>query len=270
MNDLYNDVPPTKIRQKDEPFRPARTSKFWNWVASKSFGALIEKRFCAFRYKGLEHFLNRNDKYPTILFAPHSNWWDGMIAHVICNRICHKEIRIMIEELNRFPILRRAGGFSVNKKSAQSSMQSLQYAVRTLKDPSSVLYLFPQGIINPPDHRPIKFQTGLAYIAQKAVKEYGQVNLIPVAVNYFFLRDNRPEILIEFGETIEFSDAGQDRKELSGYLAKTLEKLCDKQIYEVSQAMFDGYETLYQQKLAWYREWEQHLKRIKIKRKKEN
>lgn len=268
MNDLYNDVPPTKIRQKDEPFRPARTSKFWNWVATKSFGALIERRFCAFRYKGIENYLNRNNKYPTIFFAPHSNWWDGMIGHVICNRICHKEIRIMIEELNRFPILRRAGGFSVNKKSAQSSMQSLQYAVRTLKDPNSILYLFPQGIINPPDHRPIKFQTGLAYIAQKAVKEYGQVNLIPIAVNYFFLRDNRPEILIEFGENIEYKDVNQDRKELSAYLAKNLEELCDKQIYEVSQAMFDGYETLYQQKLAWYREWEQHLKRIKIKRKK--
>ena len=138
----------------------------------------------------------------------------------------------MIEELNRFPILRRAGGFSVNKKSPQASMESLKYSVRVLKDLNSILYLFPQGIINPPDHRPIVFQTGLSYIAQKAVKEYGKVNLIPVAVNYFFLRDNRPEVWVELGKNIILEDEKINRKEYSDYLAKKLEELCDKQKLE--------------------------------------
>ena len=111
---------------------------------------------------------------------------------------------------------------------------------------NAILYLFPQGIINPPDHRPIKFQTGISYIAQKAVKEYGKVNLVPIAVNYFFLRDNRPEVMIEMGDVIQLTDEKIDRKEYAEYLEKILEKLCDKQIYEVSQAQFDGYKTLFQ------------------------
>lgn len=268
LSNLYCEVPPTKLRDKEEHFRPARTSKFWLWVADRFFYGLLERRFCAFRYKGYENFLNRDDKYPTIFFAPHSNWWDGIVGYTICNRLCKKEIRLMIEELNRFPILRRAGGFSVNKKSPQASMQSLQYSVRAMKDLNAILYLFPQGIINPPDHRPIIFQTGLAYVAQKAVKTYGKVNLIPISVNYFFMRDNRPEIWIEMGKNIELTNDKIDRKEYSTYLAKTLEELCDRQKTEISNAKLSDYKTLFQQKLAWYREFEQNLKKIRNKSKK--
>lgn len=169
----------------------------------------------------------------------------------------------MIEELNRFPILRRGGGFSVNKKSPQASMESLRYSVDAVGNLDNILYLFPQGIIRPPYFRPIEFQTGLSFIAQKAAKKYGKVNLIPLAVDYLFLRDNRPEVWVEFGDVIELTDGKIDRKEYSEYLAKTLETLCDNQLKNISHARFDGYETLFQQKLKWYRAFEQHLKKIK-------
>ena len=126
-------------------------------------------------------------------------------------------------------------------------------------------YLFPQGIIKPPNYRPIEFQTGLAYIAEKAAKKYGKVALMPVAVNYMFLRDNRPEVLVEMGDLIELNDDKPNRKEFSDYLAKTLEALCDKQFYDISQANFKGYDTLFQKKLKWYRRIEQKLKGIGIK-----
>ena len=266
LENLYSEIPPTKLRHEDERFRPARTSPFWLWVAGCFFYNMLEDRFCAFRYKGYEKYKNSGSNTPTIFFAPHHNWWDGIVAYNICNRICKKEIRLMIEELNRFPLLRRGGGFSVNKKSPMASMEALKYSVRTLENMNSILYIYPQGIINPPNHRPLEFQSGLSYIAQKAAQAYGKVNLFPIAVNYFFLRDNRPEVWVEFGDVIELTDFKINRKEYSNYLAKTLEKLCDKQMYDISQAQFDGYETLFQQKLAWYRAFEQHLKRIKIRR----
>ncbi len=137
------------------------------------------------------------------------------------------------------------------------------------KDLNNILYLFPQGIIKPPNFRPIEFQTGLSFIAEKAAKRYGKVNLMPIAVNYFFLRDNRPEVWVEFGDIISLDNGKVNRKEYSDYLAKELEKLCDKQMYDISQANFGGYETLFQQKLKWYRAFEQHLKRIRIRKNKE-
>lgn len=264
VEQLYSDVPPTKLRNRDEEFKPAKTTPFWLWVGNKFFYGMLENRFFALRYKGEEKFENRDKSIPTIAFAQHTNWWDGIVAYNVLRRIFGKEIRLMIEELNRFPILRKAGAFSVNKKSPQASMAALKYSIEVIGDLNNVLYIFPQGIIKPPNFRPIEFQTGLAYIAQKAVEKYGKVNLIPLGVNYCFLRADKPEILVEVGEIITLEDSKVKRKEYTDFLAKTLEKFCDKQMAEISEGNLTGYKTLFQQKLKWYRKIEQRLKKIEI------
>ena len=58
-----------------------------------------------------------------------------------------------------------------------------------------------------------------------------------------------------------FNDTKIDRKSLTESLAKNLEELCDKQFDDISHAHFEGYDTLFQQKLKWYRRIEQRLKR---------
>lgn len=264
LEDMYSEVPPTKLRDKVERFRPARTSKFWLWVADRFFYNMLENRFYAMRYKGVEN-LQSLGKVPTIFFAPHSNWWDGIVGYNLCNRLLKKEIRLMVEELNRFPLLRRGGAFNVNKKSAQASMEALKYSVEVVGDTNNILYIFPQGIIKPPNYRPIEFQSGLTYIAEKAAKKYGKVALMPIAVNYMFLRDNRPEVLVEIGEPIELNNDKPNRKEYTEFLAHKLQDLCDKQFYDISQGHFKGYDTLFQRKLKWYRRIEQRLKKIDVK-----
>lgn len=265
IEELYPDIPPTKLRNQEEKFRPAKTSPFWLWLGNKFFYGMLENRFFALRYKGEEKFFERDANVPSIAFATHTNWWDGIVAYNICNRIFDKEIRLMVEELNRFPILSKAGAFPVNKKSPQASMEALQYSVDVIEDLNNTLYLFPQGIIKPPNFRPIEFQTGLVYIAQKAVKKYGKVNLIPIGVNYCFLRADKPEILVEIGDIIEMNDSSVNRKEYTQKLEKTLENLCDNQMNEISEGSLAGYKTLFQQKLKWYRKIEQKLKKIEIK-----
>lgn len=266
LEDLYSEVPPTKLRNIDEKFRPAATSPFWLRVANFFFYRMLESRFYAFRFKGAENFYKKDSTTPVIFFAPHSNWWDGIVGYTICNRIFNKEIRLMVEELNRFPILQHAGAFNVNKKSAQASMEAIKYSVNEVGNTDAILYLFPQGIIKPPNYRPIEFQSGLTYIAEKAAKKFGKVALFPIAVNYVFLRDNRPEIMVEIGDMIELDNDKPNRKEYTKFLSQTLENLCDKQIQEISHAKFQGYDTLFQQKLKWYRQIEQRLKRIDLKK----
>ena len=170
----------------------------------------------------------------------------------------------MVEELNRFPLLRRAGAYSVCKNSPQSAVRSLKYSVEILNEENSQLCIFPQGIIRPPQFRPIKFQTGLTYIAENAVKKYGKVTLIPVALDYRFLRDNRPEVLVKFGDRIELTDTNIDRKEYTRFLEKTLTEVCEQQLEEISQGRLEDYEILFKQKLKWYRQIEQKLKSIDL------
>ena len=261
---LYPDVPPTKLRNKEEKFTPAETNKFWLAVADFFFFNMLQNRFVTFRYIGAENYHERDDKAPTVLFAPHCNWWDGIVLYNISRRICKKEIRIMVEELNRFPILRHAGAYSVCKNSAQSAIRSLKYSVELLNDFNSQLCIFPQGIIRPPQYRPIEFQTGLTYIAENAVKKYGKVTLVPVALEYRFLRDNRPEVLVKFGERIELTDGNIDRKELTHILEQSMANVCDAHHEEISNGKLDDYNILFKQHLKWYRRIEQRLKRIDL------
>ena len=262
---LYSDIPPTKLRNRDEKFRPAKTSKFWLMVASLFFFNMLQNRFYAFRYKGDEGVIEKG--IPTILYAPHSNWWDGIVFYNITHRIFHKEIRMMIEELNRFPLFSKGGGYPVNKKSPQSAMKALKYSVEVVCDLRNILCIFPQGIIRPPHYRPIEFQTGLAYIAQNAVKKTGKVNLVPVAFDYCFLRDNRPEVIVEFGDKITITKEQSeklDRKEFTHMLERAMTEVCDKQQDEISHGDLDNHKILFKQHLKWYRRIEQRLKRIDI------
>ena len=265
---LYSDIPPTKLRNKEEKFKPAKTSRFWLWVASMFFFNMLQNRFYAFRYRGEENYFGGDTNVPTILFAPHCNWWDGIVLYNTTHRIFHKEIRLMVEELNRFPLLRRGGAYSVNKKSPQSAMKALQYSVDVVGDIRNMLCIFPQGIIRPPHYRPIEFQTGLAYIAENAVKRYGKVNLIPMAIDYAFFRDNRPEVIVDFGKRIEMVKGNDldklSRKELTHYLEKALEETCDNQFKEMSQGDISKYNILFKQHLKWYRRIEQRLKSIDL------
>ena len=265
---LYSDIPPTKLRNKEEKFKPAKTSKFWLWVASMFFFNMLQNRFYDFRYRGEENYFEAEKDVPTILFAPHCNWWDGIVLYNTTHRIFHKEIRLMVEELNRFPLLRRGGAYSVNKKSPQSAMKALQYSVDVVGDLRNMLCIFPQGIIRPPHFRPIEFQTGLAYIAENAVKKYGKVNLIPMAVDYAFFRDNRPEVIVEFGKRIELRKGNEldkmTRRELTHYLEQALTETCDNQFKEMSQGDVSKYNILFKQHLKWYRRIEQRLKSIDL------
>lgn len=260
---LYSDIPPTKLRNKEEKFTPAKTSRFWLTVASLFFYNMLQNRFYAFRYKGAEGVLEKD--VPTIIYAPHCNWWDGIVLYNITHRIFHKEIRLMIEELNRFPLLRRGGAYSVCKKSPQSAMKSLKYSVDVMGDMRNFLCIFPQGIIRPPHFRPIEFQTGLAYIAQKAVKKYGKINLVPISIDYCFFRDNRPEVVVTFGDKMTLDkNSNMDRKFLTHSLEHAMLKVCDEQFEDISHGHIEDYDILFKQHLKWYRRIEQRLKRIDV------
>jgi 1-acyl-sn-glycerol-3-phosphate acyltransferase len=144
-------------------------------------------------------------------------------------------------------------------------MKALKYSIDVMGDLRNMLCIFPQGIIRPPHYRPIEFQTGLAYIAENAVKRYGRVNLIPVSFDYCFFRDNRPEVVVDFGKRIELDrDNPYDRKSLTHMLEKALEQTCDEQFEEISHGDVTNYNILFKQHLKWYRRIEQRLKRIDL------
>ena len=80
---LYSDIPPTKLRNKEEKFKPAKTNKFWLWVASMFFFNMLQNRFYAFRYKGAENYFQGDTSHPTRHVSPPSTWRSCMLLIVI-------------------------------------------------------------------------------------------------------------------------------------------------------------------------------------------
>ena len=185
--------------------------------------------------------------------------------YTVVRRILHGRLRLMIEEMNRFPLFQYIGCFPINKKTAQDAMKSLKYAATTLDKPDIFFWLFAEGIIRPPHNKPKVFQTGIAYLIENATKLYGGVNICPISVDYTFLRQDKPEVIVDFGEVKTFYEFSENRKEFCANLSKEFEFFCDKQLEEISKANFDGYRYLFKQKLSWWRDIERRLKNIGMK-----
>ena len=122
------------------------------------------------------------------------------------------------------------------------------------------MWIFPQGIIRPPHYRPIEFQTGVAYVAQKVIKNAGGINLVPISIEYCFLRDNRPEVLVDVGRVKVLTSADFDRHEFTHELESDFEKLCDEHFDMISKGNVNDYTFVFKKKLPWYRKIEKYLK----------
>ena len=89
-------------------------------------------------------------------------------------------------------------------------------------------------------------------------------------MDYPFIRDNRPEVIVTFGERIELDKSdNMDRKEMTHRFEQALEKTCDNQFRDISTGQIGDYKILFKEHLKWYRQIEQRLKRIDIKKNKE-
>lgn len=263
---LYSEVPPTKQRNREEKFRVAKNIPFWHFIANVVFSLMIKNRFTAAMIKGKENLKNCDKRFATIYYANHTNWWDGIWGYLLVHFVIkNKRMRFMIEEMNRFPLFQYIGCFPVNKKSAQSAVKSLKYAVTTLDKPDIAFWIFPQGIIRPPKYRPEIFQSGLAFMIDEAVEKYGGINIVPVANAFTFLRQDRPEIITEIGQPKVITSITASRKELTIRLQTDFEKFLNNFEENISRGNFEGYTYLYKQKLHWWRAIEQKLKSIGIK-----
>lgn len=238
-----------------EPMIKANLSQFWLGAFDFAFFYMIKKSFFALRIKNAENYNLRNSSMSNIIFTNHSCWWDGLVAYTICRQLFKTEMHMMIEELHRFPLLAKIGAFSVKKDSAYSPIRTLTYSAEILNNPENSLFIYPQGEVKPPDYRPVKFAGGISYLCKKL----NGVNLIPIAQKYCFLREDRPEILVEVGKPIVLDNNSINRKEFTEYLEAEFTKLLDGQKEDISAGKLEEYEFLIKSRLCVPKLIEKHF-----------
>lgn len=200
--------------------------------------SLLQRHFHRIMVRGAGPKTFLHTPVPTILFANHSNWWDGLVAYHLSREVLRVDAYAMMEErqLRRYRFFRRLGAFSVDREHPRSAGASLAYAAGLLDRPGRALWIFPQGVMEPNDRRPLRFFPGLADLARRV----GRVCLVPAAFRYEFLMEQRPDCFVSLGEPLML-DRVDDRKSLTGNLERRLTGLLDDLRDSVVQAHHEGF-----------------------------
>jgi len=255
QEELYNDTPPSLKEKGIRPFLKSETNSFGRFCADLIFENLLKQKFAAIRIKNLQNLQKRDMSKPNIIYAPHICWWDGILAYFLNRKVFNFDAIGMMENLHSLPFLRKIGAFSVDKKSPKVILESLTFASQSLNSPQKALYIFPQGIIRPQDHTPIKFSSGISYIASTL----DGVNLIPLAIRYCFLRETSPEILVEVAEPMIFPKM-QNRNETTRQLQRYFADLIENQRLEVANGKLQDYIPIWQKRDNLFRQIEKRIK----------
>lgn len=177
----------------------ARKSKLFDALFHRYNRWLLRRYFATIRVAGSEHLHGLNRSLPVIGFGNHSSWWDGLIIYYLSRTLLDTDVYLMMEEkqLVRYRFFTRLGAFSVRREDSSAAAASLRYAARLLAHPNRWLWIYPQGMMQPNDHRSLKFSPGAAMIARLSGTN---VQLVPFAHRYEFLNEQRPDAFIRFGQ----------------------------------------------------------------------
>ena len=223
---------------------PAKKNKLIGSLFAFYHKRLLKKHFYAIHAAGIENLNSLNGKVPVIMYANHSNWWDGFIAYFISNRILKKDDYLMmdIEQMRKYRFFKYIGVFSVSRKSAAEAFSSLQYAAELLKSSGKYLWIFPQGDMTPQDRRPLRFFSGITKLAEIT----GNVYIVPVCFRYEYLMEQRPEVFISIGKPDLFS--GKPGTGFTELLRSNMEQQLDKLRDDITAGNLTCYKTIFRGK----------------------
>jgi 1-acyl-sn-glycerol-3-phosphate acyltransferase len=180
---------------------------------------LIRKQFGNVRLSGIA--LPETD-LPVIAYMNHSAWWDAVVPVHLSHDLFRREIHALMEgeQIKKYPFFRHLGCFGPTESGIADARAVVQHSVSVLRQGRRpILWICPQGAIYP-SRAPMRFKSGLARIAQ----EVPEAIVIPVAIRYEFLKQERPACFVRTGEPVVRSE------ESNPQLTRRLETILDREL----------------------------------------
>jgi 1-acyl-sn-glycerol-3-phosphate acyltransferase len=133
---------------------------------------LTVRHFHQINYNQIDVDPNRS----ILLIANHFSAWDTIVLFWINRKCFKKKFHAMVLEktINKEPILKYGGAFSINKTS-KDMIQSLDFAAKLLDEPGNLVLIFPQGKLYSNMISDVVFEKGIIQIIKKAL---GKFNLV--------------------------------------------------------------------------------------------
>ncbi len=145
---------------------------------------------------------------PLIVYCNHPSWWDPAllllaIPHLLPQRRGFGPMDAA--ELERYGLFRRMGVFGIEANSGRGAAAFLRIARTGLDRPDSVLAITAEGAFTDPRCRPVRLRAGLAHLARMCP----QAVVLPLALEYSFWNESKPEALLRFGAPVRPAAGGE-------------------------------------------------------------
>ncbi|NTU58311.1 MAG: glycerol acyltransferase [Chlorobiaceae bacterium] len=187
---------------------------------------------------------------PVIFYCNHAYWWDGFWSQLCTELYFRQNLFIIIEypQLEKHRFFTRVGAFSIDRYNARSAVGTLDYAATCLLSPSvrqNALWIFPQGLIEHVDKRPLLFFRGTAGIAERVLKKREDLYLVSVVSRIEYLEDQKPELFLSFGsQTLLGRSDWKGLDTLNGFMQATTEAHLDEVKQQIVDRRLEGFDVV--------------------------
>ncbi len=183
----------------------------------------LRKNFHGFRI--LKNGLPTDDPTrPLVVYFNHPSWWDPLICLQLASKLFPKRASfgpIEAAMLQRYGIFKHLGFFPVELDSIRGARHFLATAHSVLTPMKNALWITPQGRFVDVRERPLDLRSGLGALARREP----HATYIPLAIEYAFWTESRPEILASFGEpTCPETEPPRSTDEWTQHFSESMER----------------------------------------------
>ena len=138
---------------------------------------------------------------PIVIYLNHAAWWDPLVCLLLSREFFPDRTSfapIDSAMLKRYGFFKHLGFFGIEPQTQRGARTFLRTTHDLLASSRNAVWLTPQGRFMDVRERPLRLEEGLGALA---MREPGAA-FIPLAIEYVFWTEPRPEILVSFGEPI--------------------------------------------------------------------
>ena len=138
---------------------------------------------------------------PLVIYLNHASWWDPLVCLLLSREFFADRTSfapIDAPMLERYGFFRHLGFFGVEQDTPRGALTFLRTAHALLASAHNAVWLTPQGRFMDVRERPLRLKDGLGALATREPS----AAFIPLAIEFAFWTESRPEILVSFGEPI--------------------------------------------------------------------